>query len=188
LAPLASPAVYRINVDEYERMATAGVLDDDRIELIDGYLVRKMSKSPPHIWSTAALFKAIEAVSAGWWCRKEDPVRIPEFDEPEPDVSVVRGSLDDYRNRIPGPKEIGLVVEVSESTLDRDEGEKRAAYARGRIPVYRIINLIDRQVQVYSGPTARGYRSSRVYKAGQEIPVVLAGAEVGRIRVDDIMP
>jgi Uma2 family endonuclease len=185
--PAAQP-VYRLTVDEYERISAAGVLDDERVELIDGYLVKKMGKNPPHVWSVDAILKALEAMLPGWWCRKEDPVRIPNFDEPEPDVAVVRGSRDDYRGRIPGPKDIALLVEVSESTLERDRGVKRSAYARGRIPVYWIINLVDRQVEVYRSPGPRGYRSSRVFKPGQHVPVVIAGKEVGLIAVDDVLP
>jgi Uma2 family endonuclease len=184
--PLAAPEVYRINVDEYERMADA--LDEQRIELIDGYLVKKMAKNPPHIGTVDATLKALEATLPGWWCRKEDPVRIPRFDEPEPDIAVVRGSRDDYWGRIPVPKDIALLVEVSDTTLDRDRGEKRAAYARRRIPIYWIINLVDRQVEVYSDPGRGRYRSTEVYQPGQNVPVVIAGSRVGRIAVNDILP
>ena len=185
---LAAPEVYRMKVDEYERLADAAILADDRIELIDGYLVKKMGKKPPHIWTVDAILKALEATLPGWWCRKEDPIRIPDFDEPEPDVAVVRGSRDDYRDRIPGPEDVALLVEVADSTLVRDRGEKRAAYGRGRIPVYWLINLVDRQVEVYSRPSGRGYRSSRIYKPGQNIPVVIAGSRVGWIAVADVLP
>ena len=87
----------------------------------------------------------------GWFIRGKSPVRIPEFDEPEPDLAIIRGSWEMYRTRHPEPADIVLLVEVSDSTLARDRGEKRAAYARGRISVYWIINLVDRQVEVYSG-------------------------------------
>src|SRR5262245_19934296 len=167
---LAAPEVYRLTIDEYERLADAAILDDDRVELIDGYLVRKMPKKPPHIWTVADVLRALEAMLSGWWCRKEDPVRIPKYDEPEPDVAAVRGSLDDYRDRMPGPKDIGILVEVAETTLGRDRGEKKMAYARGRIPVYWIINLVDRQVEVYSDPRRGQYRASRVLKPGQDVP------------------
>ena len=74
-----------MTVDEYERIG--GMLDDDRIELIDGYLVKKMSKKPPHVFCTKTLWNRLGAmVGTGWMVRKEDPVRIPDFDEPEPDV------------------------------------------------------------------------------------------------------
>jgi Uma2 family endonuclease len=124
----------------------------------------------------------------GWLCRKEDPVRIPDFDEPEPDVSVVRGTLDDYLDRAPRPKDVFLLVEVSDTTLDRDRGEKKAAYARARIPVYWVINLVDRQVEVYSDPARGRYRSTQVYQPGQDVPVVIAGSQVGQIAVKDILP
>jgi Uma2 family endonuclease len=188
-APLALPDVYRMTVDEYERMADAGVLNDERIELIDGYLVKKMGKKPPHVWTVGSAHEhIIPMLPPGWFIRVEDPVRIPDFDEPEPDLAVVRGSRATYRQRHPEPADIALLVEVSDRTLPRDQGAKKAAYARGRIPVYWIVNLIDRQVEVHSGPTGRGYRTTRVYKPGQEVPVVIGGIKVGRIPVDSILP
>src|SRR3954447_4202664 len=133
LQPLASPAVYQMSVGEYERMVSAGALDNPRIELINGYLVKKFGKNLGHIWTVYAIVEALRATVPGMWCRKEDPVRIPNFDEPEPDAALVRGSRDDYRYRLPEPADVALIVEVSESTLDRDRGEKWLAYARGGI-------------------------------------------------------
>ena len=186
---LAAPEVYRISVDEYERMAEAGVLDDERVELIDGYLVRKMTGKPPHACAVdVSRAHLTRLLPPGWFIREEKPVRIPRFDEPEPDLSLVRGQVEDYWDRHPEPKDIALLVEIADTTLPRDRGEKSAAYGRGRIPVYWLINLVDRQVEVYSSPSARGYRSRRVYKLGQEVPVVIAGAEVGRVAVADVLP
>ena len=183
----ASPDIYRFTVDEYERMA--GTLEDDRVELIDGYLVKKMSKNPPHIWSVRSALDALdEMLPTGWSWRKEDPVRIPDFDEPEPDVAVVRGSKNDYKRRIPEPGDVALVVEVAESTLDRDQGQKLLAYAKGGIPVYWIVNLVDRQVEVYTNPGPEGYQSHVDFKPGQDVPVIIEGVEVGRIIVADILP
>ena len=183
--PSASPAVYRFTVDEYERM----VLDDPRVELIDGYVVRKMGKNPPHSWATKAVLKALVALlPPGWTWRLEQPVRIPEYDEPEPDAAIVRGSDDDYKHRTPGPADIGLLVEVSETTLDRDRGKKLLAYAQGGIPVYWIVNLVDRQVEVYTGPGPGGYRSRVDFPPGRQIPVVIDGRPLGQVAVDDILP
>jgi Uma2 family endonuclease len=186
---LAAAEVYRLTVDEYERLAEAAILADDRIELIDGYLVRKMTVNPPHAFAVdVSRAHLTPLLPAGWFIREEKPVRIPQFDEPEPDLSVIQGQVNDYRDRHPGPADIALLVEVSDSTLPRDRSEKRAAYARGRIPVYWIINLVDRQVEVYSRPGARGYRTSRIYKPGQHVPVVIAGHRLGRVAVADILP
>jgi Uma2 family endonuclease len=65
-APLAAPEVYRLTVEEYERMADAHILNDDRVELIDGYLVRKMPKQPPHIWTVDAILEELKARLSGW--------------------------------------------------------------------------------------------------------------------------
>ncbi|MFI5457918.1 MAG: Uma2 family endonuclease [Isosphaerales bacterium] len=188
-APLASSSVYRMTVDEYERLAAAGVLDDPRVELIDGLLVKKMTQKPPHTWAVEAAHDHLERIlPPGWFIREEKPVRIPRFDEPEPDLSVIRGTRDDYRGRHPGPGDIALLVEVAESSHDRDQGEKRAAYAQGGIPLYWIVNLIDRQVEIYSDLGAGDYRSSQVLRPGQDILVVIDGVEVGRIAVTDVLP
>jgi len=188
-APLASPSVYRMTVDEYERLAAARVLDDPRVELIDGLLVKKMTQKPPHVWAVEAVHEHLERIlPPGWFIREEKPVRIPLFDEPEPDLSVIRGTRNDYRGRHPGPGDIALLVEVAESSLDRDQGEKRAAYAQGGIPLYWIVNLIGGQVETYSNPGAGDYQSSQVLGPGQDILVVIDGVEVGRIAVTDVLP
>jgi Uma2 family endonuclease len=183
---LPAAPVYRISVDEYERMA--GILDDDRVELIDGFLVKKMGKNPPHVWVTDAIVEILKAKTPDWWCRHGDPVRIPDFDEPEPDASVARGSRDDYRDRIAEAADVVLAVEVSDTTLDRDQGPKWLAYAKGRIPVYWIVNLVDGQVEVYTDPGPDGYSTCQVFVPGQEIPVVIEGVVVGQIAAAGILP
>ena len=186
---LPGPLVfYRLTIDEYERIWDK--LDDPRIELIDGYMVDKMAKKPGHSFSTIETQQALAArLPAGWSARKEEPVRIPAFDEPEPDISVVRGANADYRSRYPTPADVALLVEVSEATLSQDRGPKRMAYARAGIAVYWIVNLVARQVEVYTRPLKEGrYRSRKVYKAGQQVPVVIAGQQLCPIAVDDVMP
>jgi Uma2 family endonuclease len=177
----------RMTVDEYERIG--GMLDDDRVELIDGYLVKKMGKNPPHIWSVTTTLKILAGLlPPEWTWRKEDPIRIPEFDEPEPDLAVVRGSDDDCKVRIPVPADVALVIESSETTLAHDQGPKLLAYARGAIPVYSIINLVDNRVEVYTNPSLDGYQSRVDFKPGQDVPVVIDGVAIGRIAVTAVLP
>ncbi len=181
--------LYRINVHEYERIFAARAIETEGVELIDGYLVKKVGKNPPHSWSTKALLKALERLLIpGWTWRLEQPVRIPEYDEPEPDIAIVRGSDNDYKYRTPVPADVALLVEVSESILDRDRGEKLSAYASRGIPVYWIVNLVDGQVEVYTGPGPAGYQSRRIFSPGDEVPVVIDGNELGRIAVVAILP
>jgi Uma2 family endonuclease len=186
---LAQLTPRRITVAEYERMASAGVFNEPkRIELIDGYLVTKMPKSPEHGFSTKEVLKALaKRLPPGWTSRQEQPVRIPAYDEPEPDVAIVRGSDADYRHRLPDVADVGLLVEVSRTnpSADRQQG---IFYARGGIPVYWIVNLVDRQVEVYTDPGPAGYASRKDYSPGQQVPVVIVGQQVGQIAVDDILP
>jgi Uma2 family endonuclease len=83
---------------------------------------------------------------------------------------------------------VALVIEIAESSLARDRGDKWAAYASGGIPVYWIVNLIDEQIEVYTDPSPAGYQSRDDFKLGQDIPVRLNGLEQGRIAVADILP
>jgi Uma2 family endonuclease len=188
--PFASPGVHRITVDEYERIISAGALNDpDRVELIDGYMVDKLGKSAEHGYTTKKAIKALEALlPPGWTWRSGQPVRIPDFDEPEPDVTIVRGTDEDYEHRIPNPADVGLLIEVSLTTLDQDRGKKLSSYATSGIPVYWIINLVERQVEVYTGPGPNAYRSRVDYRPGEFVPIVIGGQQLGQIAVDQVLP
>ena len=189
-APLASPAVYRFTVDEFERIADS--LDNDQVELIDGYIVGRGEMKPSHVLANELLKDRVQPMlPSGRFVREDKPVRIPDFDEPRPDIAIVRGDPKTYAHRHPGAEDVSLLVEVSDATLPRDRGEKWVNHARSGIPVYWIVNLVDRQVEVYSDPTAAGYRTRAVYAQafGTAVaPVVIDGIEVGQIAVVDILP
>lgn len=191
ITPTMGLELYRLNVDEYERLAAAGVLDDPRVELIDGYLVRKMTKKPPRVVTTERLRKTLEAILCpGWYVREEKPVRLPDFDEPEPDLVVARGGIEDYADRHPGPGDVALSVEVAESSLPRDRRAKLAAYARARVPEYWIVNLEDRVLERYGNPepSMGRFGSSQVFKPEESVPVVIHGQELGRIAAAELFP
>jgi Uma2 family endonuclease len=134
LAPLTPR---RITVDEFERIIASGSLNDPKkIELIDGYMVTKPSKSAEHGYTVKEALKAIERVlPAGWTWRKEEPVRIPPHDEPEADITIVRGADADYRHRIPEAIDVGLLVEVAAKSMIADR-QQANPYGRSGIPVY----------------------------------------------------
>ena len=182
--PLAAGG--RMTVDEFERIVESL---DEPFELIDGQLIRKPDMDPHHVWATERLRKRLERMlSEGWSVRNDKPLRIPDFNERRPDIAVVRGDEDTYETRHPEPADVMLLIEVSVSTLTRDPSKKRPLYASSDIPVYWIVNAIDRQVEVYTNPGPDGYATCDVFKPGQSVPVVIAGAEVGRIAVNDVLP
>jgi Uma2 family endonuclease len=181
--------LYRMTVEQYERLVQTGVLEGQPIELIAGLLVRKMGKKPPHVVSCEATRdELLPLIPAGWRLAIEAPVRIPSFDEPEPDLAVVRGTRDQYADRHPGPADVGVLIEVADSTLNTDRGVKQSAYAKSGVPVYWIVNLVDRQLEIYTSPTATGYQDQRLLKPNEQAPLIIDGQEVGMISVSSILP
>jgi Uma2 family endonuclease len=182
--------LYRLTVQQFDRMILDGTIADaDRVELIEGLLVTKMGRYRPHVqggnkgfWSLARI------LGPGWHVRKEDPVVVSEWSKPEPDLVVVRGRVADYDNRDVTAADVALVVEIADSSLSADQNDMARAYAGGGIPVYWIVNLVDRQVEVYTGPGPAGYAVTNVFGLDQDFPIVIDGVEVGRIAVAELMP
>ena len=181
--------VYRMTVDEYERLVASGRSTIPESNSSIGSWCANWERNRPHVWSVEATQRGLVIlIPPGWYLPRRIPFEIPALDEPEPDLAVVRGSHDDYQGRHPGPSEITLVIEVAETILERDRNEKLAAYARSGIPVYWIVNLRDRQLEVYTDPGPNGYASRLDSKPGQDVPVVIDGIEVGRIAVSAMLP
>jgi Putative restriction endonuclease len=131
----------------------------------------------------------VRLIPSGWDFRIEDAVRLADS-EPEPDVSVARGDIEDYADRHPGPADLAMVVEVAVSSVSEDR-QMVDVYGPAGIPVYWILNLKARQVEVYTllkRPGVFRYGKPRVFKAGQSVPVVIEGVAVGQIAVADILP
>jgi Uma2 family endonuclease len=177
----------RLSVKQYHDLARAGILQDNQVELLEGLLVRKMTKNRAHSLSTRKARGLLEAViPAGAYVDSQEPITTLES-EPEPDGIVVKGRPEDYPDRHPSPNEVLIVIEVADASLPRDRGWKLKIYARAAIAVYWIINLVERHVEVYSGPTGPtdtpAYAVKAVFKPGEDVPVVLDGREVGRVAV-----
>ena len=185
-----SEFLYRMSIEQYEAMVASGVFSKhDRFQLINGLLVAKMTELPPHAAACDALQQAVlSLVPAGWYVRIDKPVRIPtRASEPEPDLVVVKGTFRDYEERHPEPPQAPFVVEVASTSLSKDR-EMIHVYGAGGVATYWIVNLIDRQVEVYSGAGPKGYQTRQDYKAGEQVPFVLEGVERGRIAVAEILP
>jgi Uma2 family endonuclease len=193
VAAVPTEAIWRLSVDQYHEMIDAGILmSGDPVELLEGWLVQKLVKKPPHSVATRLVRKALEArIPKGWYVDSQEPLTTADS-EPEPDALVVRGVERTYLTRHPGPKDVALVVEVSDVTLHRDRTLKKRICARARVPVYWIVNLIEGHVEVYTAPSGPGdqpdYRRRRDYGPADELPFVIGRKEVGRIAVRDVLP
>jgi Uma2 family endonuclease len=185
--------IYRLSVAQYHAMAERGILtEDDPVELLEGWLVQKMTKNPPHTVATQLMHEALRALlPAGWFIAGQAPVTTVDS-VPEPDLAVVRGQIRDYLDRHPGPRDVALVVEVADSSLAQDQGIKKRLYARSGFPVYWIVNLVDRRIEVYTDPTGSpeepDYRQRPDYGPSHMIPVGLDSIEVGSLKVEGLLP
>ena len=164
--------------------------------MLEGLLVCKMSKNPPHVVATELLQRAVSRVLPdGWYLSMQNPLTTKNS-EPEPDAKVVRGDPRKYLKRKPGPRHVPLAIEVADQSLKRDRTVKKRIYAAANIPTYWIINLIDRCVEVYTDPTGppnaenavADYRRVQIFGPDDEVAVVLRGRSVGRIPVRDLLP
>jgi Uma2 family endonuclease len=169
-------------------MIESGILtDDDPVELLEGWLVTCMPKSPRHSHVTRLTRDAFErVVPSGWFVDAQEPITTADS-EPEPDVMIVWGHRDNYADRHPGPGDIALVVEVADATLTRDRGLKLRLYAAAGISHYWIINLPDQQLEAHHAPDGATYRVRTVYAPADSVPLIIAGAEVARIAVRDLL-
>ncbi len=181
--------LYRMPVEQYEAMVESGILTErDKLQLVNGMLVVKVTQGDAHCTADDLCREALAAaIPAGWYVRPNKPVRLPPDGEPEPDHAVVRGTIRDYRHRHPGAADVAMVVEIALSSL-REDRAMAVVYASAGIPVYWIVNLVDRHVEVYSGPRPDGYATTEVYGPGSQVPIVIDGTIVGQIAVDDILP
>lgn len=185
--------VRRFSVDEFHRLIERQVIDeDDRIELLEGWLVPKMTHNPLHDGTLQIVAARIQqSLLAGWVLRIQSAVTLPDS-EPEPDLAVVRGTERTYLRRHPGAEDIGLIVEIAGSSLDQDRQQKSRIYARAGIATYWIVNLTDLVVEAYSQPTGAGgsarYAETQVYRTGDSIPLRIDGTLLANIPAIDLLP
>jgi hypothetical protein len=195
-APPPPPSLlYRMSLDQFEAAVAAGVFTRrDRVSLIEGILVATMSENPPHAIGCELCCQALSRIlPQGWHVRSHRPLRIPGRSSlPEPGAAVARGEVRDYLRRHPEPGDVALVVEVSDSRFEEDRALMSCTYGGGSVDRYYIVNLVDRQVELYTQPSGSsaplGYRHCEVFLSGQSVPIVIEGTEVGRIPVSDLLP
>lgn len=192
-ADVPTEPIYRLSVAQYHAMARAGILtEDDPVELLEGWLVLKMTKNRPHVVAVDLAGRRLERhIPSGWYVALQEPFTTAES-EPEPDIAVIRGELQDYPDEHPRAEDVALIVEVADTSLRRDRGTKKRLYARAGIPVYWIVNLKGRRVEVYTEPCTAGkradYRQRRDYGPEDEVALILTGVEVSRIAVRELFP
>lgn len=149
-------------------MAETGVLHPDaRVELLDGRIIDMSPIGPFHGGVVKRLSRLFNQMARGrWLVSTQDPLRLDPYSEPQPDVMLLRPTPDDYTNRHPGPEDVLLLIEVADTSLDLDRGEKLPAYGRAGIPEVWLVNLLEGTIEVYREPHYAGYAARQVWRTG----------------------
>jgi Uma2 family endonuclease len=176
-----APARHRLDVGAYYKMAEAGILTNaHRVELIDGEIIDMNPIGSPH----AALVKRLNRLFARAAAEGmvlvgvQDPLRLDPYNEPEPDLMVLRPRADDYQANHPGAADVLLLIEVSDSSLAYDRGTKLALYARFSVPEVWIVDLLGAAVEVFREPKESAYASRERLTEGTLAPALLPNIKI----------
>lgn len=168
----------RWTVEEYHQLIDIGFLDDRRVELINGHLIKMLPQSPEHADSVKFLYDTLsEALKNRAIVRDSKPITLSDS-EPEPDIAIVSGSREDYKKRHPTPCDIMLVAEISKSTISKNCGDKLGLYATEGIQEFWIINLAHHNVRVLKNPKGSGYSYDRIFSSGCIAPAAFPDCQV----------
>jgi Uma2 family endonuclease len=197
----AATKIVPLTVDQYHRMIAAAILPEgEPIELIDGLLVRTdrsavgadpMTVGHAHSLVVTKLQNIANRLnSPNSHIRSQNPITLAPEHEPEPDGVIARGVPDDYAGHHPGPTDVLCVIEVAETSLAYDRTTKQRIYADAGIPQYVVVNIPDRQIEVYEQPVAGEgrYASKVVVKSGASVRINLGPEPRLEIAVDELLP
>jgi Uma2 family endonuclease len=190
--PSAPPRARRWTKEEYHTMGELGWFEDQYVELLDGEIVEMPNPGNPHCVSTDNVAEVLRPIFPRdrFWVRMQMPLDLGLDTEPRPDIAVVAGAKSTFTQH---PTTALLVTEVSDTTLFIDRGRKAALYARAGIPEYWLVNLVDRQVEVYRSPIADasapyGYRYADAVIHGENETLRPLAAPQALVAVATLLP
>ena len=177
---LNSQPRHRWTVAEYHRMAEVGLLNEDsRVELIDGEIIEMAPIGSEHAGHNNHLLSLLayrlhgKAVVAG-----QNPVVLSNYEEPQPDIAVLRWRNDYYRTVHPHAEDVLLIIEIADSTLRYDRDVKMPLYAKNGIPEVWLLDIQSRQLEIYREPINGEYRQRDNRRAGQIAPILCPDAVI----------
>jgi len=157
---------HRYSVEDYERMGQAGILgEDDRVELIEGEIIDMPPIGSPHGGSVNRIAQKLTlAVGDRALVATQNPLRLDDFSEPQPDIALLKPREDFYAARHPGPEDVLMVIEVAETSVRYDRDKKLPLYARAGIPEVWLVDLPGRALYICRSPGRGGF--AEIAKAG----------------------
>lgn len=183
--PVAANNVHRWTREEYGRMDAEGLFAPDaRVELVDGIVYDKRPQTSPHATCLHLALRLLTLLLPETYIRVQAPLALSDDSEPEPDLAVVPGELEDYDQS--HPTTALLVVEVADSSLSRDKEHKIPLYARCGIPEAWLLNVPAKTLEVHRDPRGGRYRSHQLLRIGDTVSPILRPE--ARIAVADLFP
>ena len=175
-----------ISVSEYYQMAHHGIIgDDERVELLCGKIIPMSPIGKRHalcVNQFAQVLLPILGTQASLTI--QNPIQIDDYTEPEPDLAIIQAPLTRYVDHHPRPEEVYLVIEVADTTLQKDRMVKLPLYARAGIPECWIVNVEGKAIEVYREPEADGYLHKQTLRGGQTMTLPLG---LGEVAVSEVL-
>lgn len=155
----------KISIHDYHRMAETGILlEDDRVELLNGEIIEMSPIGPSHTSHVKGINRVLSKLLEGIAVLGvQDPIVLNDLSEPIPDLSILRWREDDYLHAHPTPQDVLLVIEVADSSVAIDRGAKAPLYASAGIPEYWIVNIPGKKIEVYRNPLEDQYLVSELF-------------------------
>ncbi len=181
LERMQRPARHRLDVGAFYKMAEAGIIKrEDRVELIDGEIIDLNPIGSPHAGITNRLtrFFARAAAEGLVQLSVQSPLRLDAYNEPEPDLMLLRPRADDYRAAHPAAADVLLLIDVSDSSLVYDCGVKLALYAKFGVPEVWIVDIEGAAVEVCRKPEESAYAFRERRAEGQLAPTLVPSAAI----------
>ena len=171
---------------EYHRMVESGLLNEkSKVELLNGQIIEMSPIGTFHASCVKCISKLIRLlVGDQGIIGVQDPVMLNEYNEPEPDISILKYKKNFYADAHPGPDDILLVIEVADSSLSFDQEFKFPIYAEAGVNECWLVNIKEKQVERFSSPSTVGYQQREVYTQKDSIALL----EYGAIRVKEMFP
>jgi Uma2 family endonuclease len=187
LEKVSLPVPKRFRVEDYRKMTEVGILPEESgWEVIDGYLIDKMSIGSRHASIVKRLNKIFtNLVGNETIISVQDPIHIDDYNEPEPDIAILKPREDFYAENHPLQQDILLLIEVSDSTIEYDREIKKTLYAEAGITEYWLVNLQENTIEVYSQPKNGNYRLVRILESGETIEAT--AVENLKLQIDEIL-
>jgi Uma2 family endonuclease len=172
------PTRAKLTTEQFHRMGDAGILPpEDRIELIDGDLIEMAPIGSQHAWTVIEINRIIsKLVGDSAVIAVQSPIKLSKYDEPQPDIMLLRLKVEGYRNALPVADDALLIIEVSDSSLDYDRNKKLPLYARHGVEETWIVNVAEKRLEVYRDPFGETYRSKQEHNSNEIVsPQLLPG-------------